>query len=204
MTRENSDTSAKILKAAEDEFLEKGYGGARMLSIASRAGISHSMLHYYFTSKEELFNNVFNSKMDLIADILSGIYQEDKSLTDIIRTFSEKQFETIRSNAGFCLFVVRDVIRDEENLRRALAIMTERFSPYFEKFKAALDEEIKAGRIREISPANLIMNVVSLNISTFLATPVIRNLMPGVDIDQFLNERKESNIGFILSGLKPE
>ena len=204
MTRENSDTSAKILKAAEDEFLEKGYGGARMLSIASRAGISHSMLHYYFTSKEELFKNVFNSKVDLIADILSGIYQEDKSLTDIIRTFSEKQFETIRSNAGFCLFVVRDVIRDEENLRRALAIMTGRFSPYFEKFKAALDEEIKAGRMREISPANLIMNVVSLNISSFLAIPVIRNLMPGIDIDQFLNERKESNIGFIMSGLKPE
>lgn len=204
MTRENTETSAKILKAAEDEFLESGYDGARMLSIASRAGVSHSMLHYYFKSKEELFKNVLNGKLDLIADILSGIYQEDKSITDIVRLFAERQFETIRSNARFCLFVVRDVIPNEENLKKALAIATERFSTYFEKFRDALDEEIKAGRIRKISPANLIMDIASLNISTFLAIPIIRNMMPGIDMDKFLDERRESNIEFILSGLKPE
>ncbi|MDR2815973.1 MAG: TetR/AcrR family transcriptional regulator, partial [Proteiniphilum sp.] len=34
-----------ILEAAEAEFLEKGYGNAKMMAIARRANVSHSMLH---------------------------------------------------------------------------------------------------------------------------------------------------------------
>ena len=54
MAEETLDTAAKILKAAEEEFMEKGYGNAKMMSIAARAGVSHSMLHYYYRSKGKL------------------------------------------------------------------------------------------------------------------------------------------------------
>ncbi|MDR2121215.1 MAG: TetR/AcrR family transcriptional regulator, partial [Tannerella sp.] len=42
------NTEQIILEAAEAEFFETGYAGAKTVSIARRAGISHSMLHYYF------------------------------------------------------------------------------------------------------------------------------------------------------------
>ena len=36
----------QILEAAEREFLEKGYDGARTISIAKTAGVTHALLHY--------------------------------------------------------------------------------------------------------------------------------------------------------------
>ena len=53
-------TEEKILKAAEHEFLVKGFAGARTTSIASAAGVTHAMLHYYFrntTRPSGVFSN---------------------------------------------------------------------------------------------------------------------------------------------------
>ena len=50
MKTNEQNTEQVILEAAEAEFLEKGYDGAKMLSIARRAGVAHSMLHYSVSS----------------------------------------------------------------------------------------------------------------------------------------------------------
>jgi len=47
-------TPQKDLSAAQLEFAEKGFDGARMHSIALRAGVNKALLHYYFHSKEML------------------------------------------------------------------------------------------------------------------------------------------------------
>ena len=44
---------ACILRAAEQEFMQKGFDGARMVEIAKRAGVGHPLLHYHFHTKEE-------------------------------------------------------------------------------------------------------------------------------------------------------
>lgn len=45
---EKENTEQLILKAAEKEFLEKGFAGAKTVSIAKAAGVNHALLHYYF------------------------------------------------------------------------------------------------------------------------------------------------------------
>ena len=57
-----ANTEQIILEAAEAEFLEKGYGNAKTVAIAQRAGVSHSMLHYYYRTKEQLFQKIFKAK----------------------------------------------------------------------------------------------------------------------------------------------
>ena len=49
-----------ILEAAEREFLKKGFDGARTTSIAAAAGVTHAMLHYYFRTKEQLFERILD------------------------------------------------------------------------------------------------------------------------------------------------
>ena len=51
-----------ILEAAEREFITKGYDGARTTSIAKEAGVTHAMLHYYFRTKEHLFEQIIDKK----------------------------------------------------------------------------------------------------------------------------------------------
>jgi TetR/AcrR family transcriptional regulator len=52
-------TEERIFEAATNVFEEKGLAGARMQDISDRAGINKSLLHYYFRTKEKLFNAVF-------------------------------------------------------------------------------------------------------------------------------------------------
>ena len=51
-------TRVTILDAAEDEFAEHGFHGTRMVAIATRAGVTHGLLHYYFDSKDRLYEQV--------------------------------------------------------------------------------------------------------------------------------------------------
>ena len=55
------ETKEKIIRVAHEVFLEKGLQGARMQEIADRAGINKALLHYYFRSKQSLFDAVFEN-----------------------------------------------------------------------------------------------------------------------------------------------
>jgi AcrR family transcriptional regulator len=57
-TRDPERTAAAILDAAVKEFSDKGYGGARVDAIATRAGANKRMLYYYFGAKESLYLSV--------------------------------------------------------------------------------------------------------------------------------------------------
>ena len=74
MKTNEQNTEQVIVEAAEAEFLEKGYDGAKMLSIARRAGVAHSMLHYYYRSKENLFQAVMLRKTREIVPLFRGIF----------------------------------------------------------------------------------------------------------------------------------
>ena len=56
------NTEQDILKAAENEFLDKGFVGAKTTEIARLAGVNHAMLHYYFRTKEIFSMKYLNVK----------------------------------------------------------------------------------------------------------------------------------------------
>ena len=64
----SQDTETRILQAAEKEFLEKGYAGARTVSIAEAAGVTHAMLHYYYRTKDNLFEKIVSDKMHMLGN----------------------------------------------------------------------------------------------------------------------------------------
>ncbi|PIE03748.1 MAG: hypothetical protein CSA81_00795 [Acidobacteria bacterium] len=57
-SRDPEATRKALLDAAEEEFLEKGYGKSAMSQIARRAGITKSLIHHYFGSKQGLWKAV--------------------------------------------------------------------------------------------------------------------------------------------------
>lgn len=72
-----TNTEQLLPEAAEAEFLEKGYGKARTTEIAKRAGVNHAMLHYYFRTKEHLFEVVFRNKAALMSEVLYFSFNQD-------------------------------------------------------------------------------------------------------------------------------
>ena len=64
-----------ILEAAEREFIVKGFAGARTTSIAEAAGVTHAMLHYYFRTKEQLFERILDEKMRLMGESVLAAFR---------------------------------------------------------------------------------------------------------------------------------
>ena len=61
--RDPEGTRRKILAAALQEFAAKGIDGARVDTIAARAGVNKQLLYYYFDSKDGLFRAVLRERL---------------------------------------------------------------------------------------------------------------------------------------------
>ena len=88
-----------ILEAAEREFIAKGFAGARTTSIAEAAGVTHAMLHYYFRTKEQLFERILDEKMRLMGEsVLAAFGQPGLPLAERLRDGIERHFDFIMAN----------------------------------------------------------------------------------------------------------
>ena len=200
------DTKRMILEAAESVFLEKGYGNAKMLAIAKKANVSHSMLHYYFSSKENLFQTIFMEKIHKVSISFETIFDKHAPFFETVRLIVETQFDFVAKNPKLPHFLLNEILSNKENralLFEALSPKAKDISMYLETM---LSEEIKKGTIRPISMAEFLMNMVSINLSAFILLPVIEDLSAAKDksfIEKMLSERRESNVQFILNALRP-
>ena len=62
------ENEARILEAAERVFAETGLAGATMAQIAQAAGLPKANLHYYFGTKEQLYQAVLTAILELWLD----------------------------------------------------------------------------------------------------------------------------------------
>ena len=205
MDNNELNTEQIILEAAEAEFLEKGYGNAKTVSIAQRAGVSHSMLHYYFRTKEQLFQKIFKEKVQRFTQVFSVVFEQNTDFKETLRRIIETQFQFVAQNPQLPMFIIREILSNKENREWATKTFFPHLFPFLSTIEKMLNAEIKKGTIRPIAIHNLLMNILSMNISTFMALPVLKeNLLFENDemLENFLKERCESNVQFILNAVR--
>ena len=104
-----------ILEAAEREFLKKGFDGARTTSIAAAAGVTHAMLHYYFRTKEQLFERILDEKMRMMGQsVLAAFGDARLPLIERLRNGIERHFDFIAANPDLPRFIVNEVFARPE------------------------------------------------------------------------------------------
>ncbi|MCL2434948.1 MAG: TetR/AcrR family transcriptional regulator [Lentimicrobiaceae bacterium] len=206
MDNNEVNTEQIILEAAEAEFLEKGYGNAKTVAIAKRAGVSHSMLHYYFRTKEQLFQKVFKEKVQTLTQMFNVVFEQNTDLRETLRLLIETQFKFLMQNPQLPMFVFREIVSNKENREWAIKILFPHLFPFLSTIEKMLTTEITKGTVRPIAFQNLLMNVLSINIATFIALPVLKenaHFAEAESLENFLHERCKSNVEFILNALRP-
>ena len=206
MNNNELNTEQIILEAAEAEFLEKGYGNAKTVAIAQRAGVSHSMLHYYYRTKEQLFQKIFKEKVQELTHAFGVIFEQNTCFTETLRLAIETQFKFIAKNPQLPMFIFREVLSNQENREWAIQTLFPHIFPFLSALEKMLHVEIAKGNVRPISILHLMMNMISINVSTFVAFPVLKeafHLDSSEVLENFLRERCESNVQFILYALRP-
>ena len=101
MAENDKQTEDKIFEAATDVFIEKGMDGARMQDIANHAGINKALLHYYFRTKDHLFDAVFAKLAQKMFMKFSPIFEEDLSLEESIKFFFREHITFLQQNPNF-------------------------------------------------------------------------------------------------------
>lgn len=208
MSKDNQtqDTETRILEAAEREFLTKGFAGARTTSIAEAAGVTHAMFHYYFRTKEKLFDRIITEKISLLRNVvLESVCGADMSLEDKIRNAIERHLDFIAANPDLPRFLVGEVFNSPDRT----AILLDKVKAYapamLEELQRQIDEAAAKGIFRRVDARMLIIDITSLNIFSFMVSPLINAVLGGpvVGSENFVEQRKKENFETIMRKLKP-
>lgn len=202
--KEEQNKEQAILEAAEREFLEKGFAMSKTTEIAKQAGVTHAMLHYYFRTKENLFDKVFQEKARLIATSFTSIVDDDLPFLDKVIKSVETHFNFLAENPKLPFFVVSEIVANKERKETCRKMFLPVISATLERLSKSVNEEVAKGTIRPIEPFDLIMSIVSLNACVFLAHPIIDMITHENEeaCKEFLEHRKQENVEMILSRLK--
>lgn len=205
MKEKDLNTEQRILEAAEKMFIEKGFAATKTTEIAREAGINHAMLHYYFRTKENLFDIVFRNKVKLLVSSFLSVARQEISFQEIISQAVENHFEFLKNNPKLALFIINEINGSEKNGMIWQDITTPVFSNVIEYIQQMIDEEAGKGTIRHIEAIDFISMFVSLNAFPFIAQPFVKHIISDSDevFDTFLERRKNENIRLILLALKP-
>jgi AcrR family transcriptional regulator len=108
----------QILDAADNIFHTKGLNGARMQEIADKAGINKAMLHYYYRSKQLLFEAVFENAFSLLAPQLNAILNDDSSIEEKVRNFTHNYITFISKHPYLPNFVIQELNRNPDFIEK--------------------------------------------------------------------------------------
>lgn len=197
----DQSTEQKILAAAKEVFIEKGMDGARMQDIADRAGINKALLHYYFRSKEKLFETVFVQQAAEFLPKVGDIMLSEAPLFSKIEQFVDVYITKLIQNPYLPLFILNELNRQPQTF--ILKIWGERRPPV-QMFVAQVMEEAKKGIIKPIDPRQLIVNMVSMCIFPFAGKPMIQwvTKMSEEDFKEFMEQRKTEVAKFIIDSIR--
>lgn len=194
-----------ILAAAEREFLTKGFDGARTTSIAKAAGVTHAMLHYYFRTKENIFERILDEKMRLMGESvttafgLPGLPLEERLKEGICR-----HFDFLAVNPDLPRFIVNEVTTKPERYE----MVRQRIQPVVTMLVGStqreLDEAARRGEMVAMDVRHLMLDILSLNVFSFIAYPIVLPLIGDLAADReaFLEQRKQENVEVIMRRLK--
>lgn len=200
--KEDPGTETRILEAARQVFTREGLNGARMQDIADAAGINKALLHYYFRDKETLFQTVFLEAARNFFPRIADIMHAEKPIWQKIDEFVNAYIDQILVQPRLPWFIMNEINRDPDAF---LARLQVKDMPRGDRFMEQVEAEIKAGRIRPIDPAQLLIHVLSMTIFPFISKPILqRNLrLSDSRFRQLIEERRQEIPRFIRAALQP-
>lgn len=197
------NTEDLIKKTAREVFIQKGLDGARMQDIADKAGINKALVHYYFRSKDKLFEIIFDEERKIFFSFIAQVVSSDLSLFEKIEKVIEKQIDNLIERPYLPQFILGEIVKRPELLTKKLEELG--FKEIRESFIKEVNREIKKGTVRsEITGDQLIINIMSLNIFPFIGKPFLMNLF-SMNQEQYMklmNKRKKEVADFIISSIR--
>lgn len=200
METKKDSTEDKILEAAKNVFVAKGMEGARMQEIADEAGINKALLHYYFRSKERLFEAIFVEIIKFAFPKITRIAQSEEPIINKIEQVIDAYIDLLIKHPFIPGFIIKELNRDPSGLFKMVVKFGLNPQVIFDQIQLAMDR----GEIIQMPPRHLAANIISMCIFPFAARPIISFVMFKDDkdaLDAFYAERADVIKQFVINAI---
>ncbi len=202
---EAQDTEEKILEAALVVFSRKGRDGARTQEIADLAGTNKALLHYYFRSKDRLYDAVFDHVLAKLVRSFGPRLHGTPPFPDLIRVFVETYVDFVADNQAVMRLMITEHLAGGEQVAPRLKSMMESEGAPPRVFMESMAKSIERGEIRPADPHQTLITVLSAYIFFFVIFPTVETIVPlaATRPSEFIRQRKEHIIDLVLRSLRP-
>jgi len=202
MKESDIQTEDKIFEAATRVFTEKGFDGARMHEIAEEAGINKALLHYYFRTKEKLFDAVFSKLAASLFEKFTPMFRPGMSLEEKIRFFYHEHISFLKQNPHLPSFILNELNRNPQRIKKIFEKAD--LDKIYNMLSQQHPKELAEINITRESMHQIMASIAAMSAFPFVAKGIIGEILrkQGKDFDSFIEERKEFAPEFVLAALK--
>ncbi|MBD3315342.1 MAG: TetR family transcriptional regulator [Chitinivibrionales bacterium] len=205
-----SPAEQRILAAARREFVEKGFKGARLSSIAERADVNKALIHYYYRSKHKLYKLVIT---DILHRMWNSMDENLRGLSDhsgadtLVRTVVATYINIFKADPGFPRLFVGELADGGESASGVAEELLSRFGDITARIAEILQREMNAGALRRLNPRHVVLNLMAMCAGSFVMEPLIqsrqeRSLGTAIAFNErFYEKRIEAITDMALYGL---
>jgi AcrR family transcriptional regulator len=168
MAEAHTDTQTRIFEAADELFCQFGYDGVSIRDVARLANVNKASVFYYFTSKEELFEEVLKAYYEKNRTALSGALEHEGPARERMHRLIDDYWTFMKKNSRYSRLVQGLLAGDEarlEAVKRTLA-------PLFNWTVEVLSEISPAEGPR--AARHLYLTFVAAVVNYFTYTPALK------------------------------
>src|SRR5690349_10860031 len=166
-------TVQRILRAAEENFAERGLAGARIGAIARAARVNKALLYYYFSSKEELHRFTLTTLFrQLREQTLAAMGRPGSPRQQLLR-YINSYFDFMVAHPNYPRLFERELMSEEPRL---VGLVQEHLRPLQRRLAAVIRAGIAEGEFRRVNPQHTLFSLVAMTVFYFAAAPVLTQL----------------------------
>jgi len=167
------DTVQRILRAAEENFAQRGLAGARIGAIARAARVNKALLYYYFSSKEELHRFTLTTLFRQLREQTSAALDRPGSPRQQLLRYINSYFEFMVAHPNYPRLFERELMSQEPRL---VELVQENLKPLHRRLTAVIRAGIAQGEFRRVDPQHTVFSLVAMTVFYFAAAPVLTQL----------------------------
>jgi TetR/AcrR family transcriptional regulator len=182
------DETEEIIKStAKRLFFVEGKFNATTQEIADAAGVNRTLINYYFRSRDNLFNLIFEDAIKKEDEQREMILSSNLPFKEKIEKYIDDSFQLGNEFPYLETYIVSRIndgcfYKNDEDFNR-----------FFKAFKKEFDAEVKAGNIEDMEPIQFIFNIASLVSFPFAVRPLLQKSMriDDKEFERIIKDRKD-------------
>ena len=199
-------TERRILDAADLVFVRRGTDGARMQEIAGEAGVNKALLHYYYRTKEQLSQAVFQRAASTLLPAVIQIMASDIELEEKIERTVETYLVQLSLRPYLPGYILSELAHRPERVLALVSAAQGRIkNRALRKLRHQIERRREAGTIAPITAEQFLVTLLSACIFPFAARPLLAAVleMGPRGFEQFIERRRRELPAFLIRALQP-